>query len=41
MRNDLSIKIKGQLGLKKSPVAIKLFLHEEDVPDKVFRIDGD
>lgn len=34
----LSNKIKENLGLKKSPVAVKLLLREEDVPDGVPKI---
>ena len=32
---DLSIKIKDKLGLEKSPVAIKLVLKEEDIPEGI------
>ena len=32
---DLSLKIKNKLGLEKSPVAIKLVLKEEDIPEGI------
>jgi uncharacterized protein (DUF169 family) len=36
---DLSMKIKDKLGLKKSPVAIKLVLKEDDLPDGIPKIE--
>ena len=36
---ELSQKIKDKLGLEKSPVAIKLVLKEEDIPEGVPKID--
>jgi len=36
---DLSIKIKDKLGLDKSPVAIKLVLKEEDIPDGIPKLE--
>lgn len=35
---DLSIKIKDKLGLEKSPVAVKLVLKEEDIPEGIPKI---
>ena len=32
---ELSLKIQNKLGLKKSPVAIKLVLKENDIPDGI------
>ncbi len=34
---DLSMKIKDKLGLEKSPVAIKLVLKEEDIPEGILK----
>jgi uncharacterized protein (DUF169 family) len=36
----ISDKIKNDLGLEKSPVAIKLVLREEDLPDNLDKIDS-
>lgn len=36
---ELSSKIKGKLGLEKSPVAVKLILREEDIPEGISKID--
>ena len=36
---DLSMKIKNKLGLEKSPVAIKLVLKEEDIPEGIPKIE--
>ncbi len=36
---DLSQRIKDKLGLKKSPVAIKLLLNEDDLPKGILKID--
>ena len=36
---DLSFKIKNKLGLEKSPVAIKLVLKEEDIPEGIPKIE--
>jgi uncharacterized protein (DUF169 family) len=36
---ELSLKIKNKLGLKKSPVAIKLVLKEDDIPDGIPKIE--
>ena len=36
---DLSMKMKDKLGLEKSPVAIKLVLKEEDIPDGIPKIE--
>ena len=36
---EISNKIKDKLGLAKSPVAIKLVLREEDIPEGVSKID--
>jgi uncharacterized protein (DUF169 family) len=36
---DLSLKIKNKLGLEKSPVAIKLVLREEDIPEGIAKIE--
>jgi len=36
---ELSLKIKNKLGLKKSPVAIKLVLKEDDIPDGISKIE--
>jgi uncharacterized protein (DUF169 family) len=36
---DLSMKIKNKLGLEKSPVAIKLVLKEEDIPEGISKIE--
>ncbi len=36
---DLSQKIKGKLGLKKSPVAVKLVLKEDDIPEGIPKIE--
>ena len=35
----LSQKIKGKLGLEKSPVAVKLVLNEEDIPENIPKIE--
>ncbi len=35
----VSEKLKGKLGLDKSPVAIKLVLREEDIPEGIEKID--
>lgn len=37
---ELSNKIKTKLGLEKSPVAIKLVLREEDIPEGISKIDS-
>jgi len=37
---ELSLKIKDKLGLEKSPVAIKLFLKEEDIPEGIPKIEA-
>ncbi len=37
---ELSIKIKDKLRLEKCPVAIKLFLKEEDIPEGIPKIDA-
>lgn len=36
---ELSQKIKDKLGLEKSPVAVKLVLKEEDIPEGIPKID--
>lgn len=36
---ELSSKIKDKLGLEKSPVAVKLVLREEDIPEGISKID--
>jgi uncharacterized protein (DUF169 family) len=36
---DLSLKIKNKLELEKSPVAIKLVLKEEDIPEGISKIE--
>ncbi len=36
---ELSMKIKDKLGLKKSPVAIKLVLKENDIPEGIPKIE--
>ncbi|MFY9638297.1 MAG: DUF169 domain-containing protein [Methanobacterium sp.] len=36
---DLSLKIKSILRLEKSPVAIKLVLKEEDIPEGIPKIE--
>lgn len=38
--NKLSIKIKDQLGLDKSPVAIKLVSNKEHIPEGISKIEG-
>ena len=38
---ELSLKIQNKLGLKKSPVAIKLVLKENDIPDGIPKIEED
>jgi uncharacterized protein (DUF169 family) len=35
----VSQKIKKKLGLNKSPVAIKFFLREENIPEDIKKID--
>jgi len=35
---ELSQKIKDKLGLEKSPVAIKLVINEDDIPDGIPKI---
>ena len=35
---ELSFKIKDKIRLEKSPVAIKLFLKEEDIPEGIPKI---
>jgi uncharacterized protein (DUF169 family) len=36
---ELSLKIKDKLGLEKSPIAIKLFLKVEDIPEEIPKIE--
>jgi uncharacterized protein (DUF169 family) len=36
---ELSLKIKNKLGLEKSPVAIKLVLNENDIPEGIPKIE--
>ena len=36
----LSLKIKDQLGLEKSPVAIKLVLNKENIPEGIPKVEG-
>ena len=38
--NKLSLKIKDQLGLDKSPVAIKLVSNKENIPEGISKIEG-
>jgi len=35
---ELSMKIKDKLGLEKSPVAVKLVLKEEDIPEGISKV---
>ncbi len=37
---ELSLKIKDKLRLEKSPVAIKLFLKEENIPEEIPKIEA-
>ena len=36
----LALKIKDQLGLEKSPVAIKLVLNKENIPEGIPKVEG-
>ena len=37
--NILALRIKEKLELEKSPVAVKLFLNEQDIPQEIQKIE--